>query len=315
MLRTEVHKKEVAKIHKKYNFLKHIDLFKSLNCIPTAIALCSSLPRNSDTRKQIEKLTSDTNNLINTLRNTQTHTKNIITRTPDDLVQLGYSIVKNKNPYWQLSSFEKDLDIFHTSCLFALQKIPADSTGRNKGSIPGFVIFQLIPIYHIGTGCEPTCGWADQDDKGVGEFYEFVLDLTYLLREMIVKNCTLIKMSANPQEMPIKTLRKYTNNHISLISHNQSLYYFDKKIKAIDMSLCNKNKNSHLHQLTEIFSKIFDGSSRPATIDELELIKSVTGCHFGIELGTDKSIRTYCTEALKHYRQVLKEPKEQTLQE
>jgi hypothetical protein len=156
MNQTEAQKREIARIKKKYDFSEQYDLFAALSHLPTEIVLRPSLPRPSDMKKQIEVLIDSINILVGALRNTSLQTKNVINQTPEDLIQIGIKNIKNNNTNWQLSSFENDLGILRVSCLFSLQKIPIDRTGRNKNSIPGFVIFKLIPIYHNGTGKRPT---------------------------------------------------------------------------------------------------------------------------------------------------------------
>jgi hypothetical protein len=88
-----------------------------------------------------------------------------------------------------MSAYEVDTYIAYKAYLFLLENIPKDPGGRTQRSITKYIIFLLTPIYHAGTGDEPTCGWVDSGDdnspgKHVGDFYEFVLDLQPTLQAL-----------------------------------------------------------------------------------------------------------------------------------
>lgn len=53
-------------------------------------------------------------------------------------------------------------------------------TGRLSGSLPQYLIYELIKIYLTGTKKDPKCSWNSIENKGQGELFEFLIAIRNL---------------------------------------------------------------------------------------------------------------------------------------
>lgn len=184
---SKAHSKKITKIKQKYNFDEQFDLLGRLNYLPTLITSYPSHARNSEIKKQIKALKEAAMNLSILLADSSQQTKDRINQLPLISNEVKGISPTEMNPDWQLSQFEKYLDMFWVTCMIQLQKIPADKGGRQESSIPKFIILLLSKFYKDGTNKKPTCGWTDSGDDTtsgahVGDFYEFILDVKPFLQ-------------------------------------------------------------------------------------------------------------------------------------
>jgi hypothetical protein len=188
MKTSKKHTNEINRIKKKYGFKKKFDLLKEIYHLPTAIALMQHLPRPAQTKKELEAIRAATSTLKLVLFNTAAQTKTELNQIPYFLMDIvGYKDIRHLNKEWNVPLVENDLNILLQTCDYALLQVPKDHGGPQKRSVPKYVIFQLASIFEQGTGKKPKCGWKDETDQYVGEFYTFLSDIKPLLDDLKIK--------------------------------------------------------------------------------------------------------------------------------
>lgn len=182
------HTIEINHIKKKYGFKVEFDLLKEIYHLPTAIALMPHLPRPAQTKKELKAIRAATLTLRSVLLNTSAQTKTELNQIPYFLIDIiGYKDIRHLNKEWNVPSVENDLNILSQTCDYTLLQVPEDHGGPQKRSVPKYVIFKLASIFEQGTGKQPKCGWKDETDQYVGEFYNFLIEIKPLLDVLKIK--------------------------------------------------------------------------------------------------------------------------------
>lgn len=182
------HATEIAHIKKKHGFKDDFDLLNALYHLPTEIALMPCLPRPSETNKELKKLRETAAKLRTALLQTSAQTKITLNKIPFYLMDIiGYKDIRPQNKGWDVIGLENDLDIFIQTCDYAQLQTPVDKGGCQKRSVPKYAIFMLASIFERGTGKKPKSGWDEEEDQYVGAFYDFVWDITPLLKDLNIK--------------------------------------------------------------------------------------------------------------------------------
>lgn len=182
------HEVEIKQIKKRYGFKEDFDLPKEIYYLPTSITLMPSLPRPSQIKEELEAIKAATAKLKAILFKTSAQTKITLNQIPHFLMDIvGYKDIRYLNTEWNVSALENDLNILSQTIDYALLQVPEDHGGPQKKSIPKYAIFKLASIFERGTGKRPKCGWKDADDQYVGDFYNFLWEITPLLSELNIK--------------------------------------------------------------------------------------------------------------------------------
>lgn len=182
------HQMEIKQIKKRHSFEESFDLLKEIYSLPAVIASMPSLPRASQIKAELEAIQLATEALKTVLLNTSAQTKITLNQIPYFLMDIvGYKDIRYFNTEWNVTALENDLNILSQTNEYALIQVPEDPGGPQKRSIPKYAIFRLASIFERGTGKRPKCGWKHEEDQYVGDFYDFVWEITPLLDELGIK--------------------------------------------------------------------------------------------------------------------------------
>lgn len=222
------HEKEIRQIKARHEFKEDFDLLKEIDHLPTAIALMPYLPRPSQIREELEAIKSATENLKTVLLKTSAQTKITLNHIPHFLIDIvGYKDIRHLNTKWNVTAIEDDLNILSQTCDYALPQIPEDKGGPQKRSIPKYAIFKLASIFERGTGKTPKCGWKDEKDQYVGDFYNFLREITPMLNELKIKTVSdesIGRYNVNILKHYRQALREYDEiRHILEQNHEEPL--------------------------------------------------------------------------------------------
>ncbi len=182
------HKIEINLLKKKYAFMEDFDLLQEIYNIPSQIALMPSLPRAAQIKSELADIKSAAEVLRKVLLKTSAQTKITLNQTPHFLMDIvGYKDIRHLNAEWNVSVVENYIDILLQTAEYALLQVPEDQGGPQKRSMPKYVIFKLASIFERGTNSKPKCGWDDVDEQYIGQFYNFLNDITPLLDDLKIK--------------------------------------------------------------------------------------------------------------------------------
>lgn len=214
----------INEIESKYNFKDGFSLAEKLSELPNRVSMfkqkVKDYPRLSKMKKNIDTLTDLSNKLNDALRKTHFQTQIFMQDIPHTIAaKTGYMNLQKQSEDWDIVQFINDLEVFRQISQFASEFLEKDVGGRKSDSIPQYVIFALASIYESGTGIEPTCGWNEIDDIYVGTFFEFLLSLGPVLKELGLKLGTYKSTGRNA----IKSISHYREEREHLKSDNAYL--------------------------------------------------------------------------------------------
>lgn len=176
----------INKIKQDHGFKADYDLSNKILSLPTLITMHSNFvenwPRNSIIKKETIKIQKAAKKLIDALRDVSAQTKIHLDDMPGIIsTEKGFDNLNIENKEWNINQFGLDLTILNRCAMFQNAYLQADTGGRKSNSLLKYSIFQIIGIYTSGTTKEPKCGWSDEANDYIGEFFVFLRALKPVL--------------------------------------------------------------------------------------------------------------------------------------
>jgi hypothetical protein len=200
---------EIIHIKKNHNFLENYGLLSKIKSLParinSIINIIDNYPRLSEHKEKIKEIDEILQKL-----------DVILSQLPFQIIQYINQMVQN-NPKksnfkkhlidFNLRNYQEETSLLIDSIQANFQNIPTDKGGRKPSSEPHQVILALVSIFEEGTGKKATCGWDNYSDLPKGAFYEFVIDLVPILKNIGISLGTNLSIGTYCKKA-IKTAKK-----------------------------------------------------------------------------------------------------------